>query len=337
MLNFCTLFNTYYLAKGLALHQSLIDVCPNFHLYIFAFDENTYEFLIKKKLKNTTVISLQQFETQALLKCKKERTLAEYCWTCTPFTIQHCIENFNLNHCTYVDADLYFYSNPNILLDEMGDNSVLITPHNYFYAYDQSAKSGIYCVQFMTFKNTINGLKVLTWWANACLKWCHAYYEDGKMGDQKYLDSWPFMFEGIYVCKNKGAGLAPWNARNFNYTTTNQLLIVDNTNIIFYHFHDLKYLSNNSWYFGGYLIPEFVIQNIYYPYINSLMKISSEIGQTLSKADVLGTQVIKSKVLWLNNLSDYINEINIQIKALIKSIFFSEKTHINKNNYYRTK
>ena len=199
MLNFCTLFNTLdYLAKGIALYNSLEKTCPQFHLYIFAFDETTYKILTDSNLSNATIISLDDFENEKLLKVKKERSVAEYCWTCTPFTIKYCIEKFNLDHCTYLDADTFFYNDPAALIKEMAQDSVLITPHNYNSRYDQSAAAGIYCVQFTCFKNNAEGLKVLNWWARACLEWCYARYaKDGKMGDQvSSLDSWPYMFEG---------------------------------------------------------------------------------------------------------------------------------------------
>ena len=32
-----------------------------------------------------------------------------------------------LDHCVYIDADLCFYSNPQVLFNEWGDKSVLIT------------------------------------------------------------------------------------------------------------------------------------------------------------------------------------------------------------------
>lgn len=39
MFNFCTLFDSYYLDKGIALYESLEKVCKDFHLYIFCFDK----------------------------------------------------------------------------------------------------------------------------------------------------------------------------------------------------------------------------------------------------------------------------------------------------------
>jgi len=62
MYNFCTLFNTKYLSRGLALYHSLKNVCNDFHLYIFAFDDQTYAILNKLQLPDTTIISLSQFE-----------------------------------------------------------------------------------------------------------------------------------------------------------------------------------------------------------------------------------------------------------------------------------
>jgi hypothetical protein len=342
MLNFCTLFNVNYLAKGLAMYDSLVANCSDFHLYIFAFDNTTYQVLTGKQLACATVIALADFETEALLAVKPERSVAEYCWTSTPLTIKHCLENYQLSHCTYLDADLFFYSDPKVLIDEMGDNSVLITPHNYHPKYDVSATAGIYCVQFVTIKATTDGFKVLNWWAQACIKWCFARYEDGKMGDQKYLDSWPYMFDGIYICRNAGAGLAPWNLLNYQYTSTPNTLgdkiAVDNTALIFSHFHDLKYFSNDSWYLGGYEVPGFVSEFIYQPYIKTLLKINHELKALYGGIDPLYTIDIESvKDLGMKfKVGTYVMDLEKSFKKFIADVFFiSRKKHYK--NYIRLK
>jgi hypothetical protein len=112
MLNFCTLFDSNYLARGIALYRSLEKNCPSFHLYVFAFDDNCYEYLKKQQFSSLTPISLQEFEDEELLKIKPGRSAAEYCWTCTPSTIRYCIQRFKLDACTYLDADMIFYSTP---------------------------------------------------------------------------------------------------------------------------------------------------------------------------------------------------------------------------------
>src|SRR5512133_3761339 len=84
LINFCTLFDSFYLSRGLAMYESLKKQSASFHLFIFAFDELSYNILIDLKLDDVTVISLSEFETPELIEVKKSRSVAEYCWTCTP-------------------------------------------------------------------------------------------------------------------------------------------------------------------------------------------------------------------------------------------------------------
>ena len=81
---YCTLFDSNYLDKGLVLYDSMCEQLGDFRLYVFAFDDRCYDLLKKENLRNMIVVSLQEFETEELLKVKKERTAAEYCWTCSP-------------------------------------------------------------------------------------------------------------------------------------------------------------------------------------------------------------------------------------------------------------
>lgn len=216
MLNFCTLYNSNYAAKGLAMYWSLRRVCPEFMLYVFAFDNVLAAALKKMALPSMKVITLAEFEDEELLRVKPTRTAGEYCWTCSSSTIYYCLTHFDIDHCTYIDSDLYFYANPQVLIDEIGDDDVLITSHHYSPLYIAEEKAGKYCVQFMTFKNTPNGMKVLKWWRERCLDWCYNRYEDGKFGDQKYLDDWTTRFKGVHELQHLGGGVAPWNMQQYS-------------------------------------------------------------------------------------------------------------------------
>ena len=231
------------------MYDSLKKYCADFHLFVFAFNDRCYEILTSLHLEKITVISLKEFEDAALLKIKPTRTKAEYCWTCTPSTILFIINNYHVDNCTYIDSDLFFFSSPQILMDEMGDHSILITPHRYTIKYDQSKKSGIYCVQFVVFKNDENALKALKWWRNACLEWCFNRFEAGKFGDQKYLDDWTERFDGVYVSENLGAGVAPWNMQQYIFSKTKDAIVgteivTGNTfDVIFFHFHSFTFVT----------------------------------------------------------------------------------------------
>ena len=257
MTNLCTLFDSNYLSRGLALYASLQNVSNKFHLFVIAFDKQSYDYLQKASLPSLTVISLHDFEDNDLLEIKSSRSAAEYCWTCTPSAILYCLEKYNLPSCTYIDADLFFYDDPQLLLNEMNSNSVLISEHRYTKDYDVSETHGTYCVQFMCFKNTNDGLTALRWWRERCLEWCYARLEDGKFGDQKYLDDWLKRFDGIHVLRHLGGGVAPWNVQQYEFYTNNKKIYLkrktDNTElpVIFFHFHGLRFYTDGFVSFCG--------------------------------------------------------------------------------------
>lgn len=218
---YCTLFDSNYLDKGIVLYKSMCEHLGDFKLYVFAFNDKCCEILNNENFSNMTVIPLSQFETPELLKVKAERSSAEYCWTCTPWTIKHVLEKYNENCCTYIDADMMFFSSPQYIFDDMKQKncSTLIIPHR-FDPNDKKAMKheklvGKYCVEFNTFFNDDNGSAALDWWAQSCLDWCF-YTPDitnGRYGDQKYLEEFEQRFDGVYVCDEYGVGIAPWNTK----------------------------------------------------------------------------------------------------------------------------
>ena len=293
------------------MYESLKSHSNHFHLYIFAFDDVSYKMLKKLKLDSVTVISLKEFEDEELLSIKESRSAGEYCWTCTPSTIKYCIEHYTLKNCTYLDADLYFYADPSVLIEEMGEKSVLITPHRYTPEYDQSATSGIYCVQFMTFKNNERGVEVLEWWRNACNTWCYARFEDGKFGDQKYLDDWLDRFEGVHALENLGGGVAPWNVQQYN-------LEDEAFKLIFYHFHNFKFLEHNKVDLGGYKLKKSDLDILYIPYIKHL----DIIAERLKKYDPHDYNGTVKKSLW--SWKEPLRKLKRKINGTY-NIFFKKK------------
>lgn len=274
--HFCTLFDSNYLSRGITLYRSLEETGASFHLYVFAFDEQCRQFLQQAQLPKLTVISLQEFEDEELLRVKPGRTRAEYCWTSTSSTILYCIEKFNLPACTYLDADMYFYADPAVLIEEMGSNSVMITEHRYTPRYDKTALSGKYCVQFVTFKNDEHGLTALHWWRNACLEWCYNRHEEGKFGDQKYLDDWTTRFKGVHVLQHLGGGLALWNIQQYAVLEKNGQWVCTEKSTgktfspVFYHFHYLKYYRNGYVELGRRTITPDVLLHFYLPYLEKM-------------------------------------------------------------------
>lgn len=279
--NFCTLFDSNYFLRALVMYHSLEKSGDDFKLYAVCFDDLAYQLLVKLALPKLIAIPLNTFETPRLLDIKGQRTAGEYCWTCTPHVIRYVLDTYRLPEVTYLDADLCFYGKPSLLLSEFEESggSVLITEHRYTPRYDQSATSGIYCVQFMAFKADERGMKVLQWWQDRCIEWCYARYEDGKFGDQKYLDDWPQRFEGVHVLKHIGGGVAPWNVQQYMFRQAgNGGIEVNGLPLVFFHFHGYKHYFDGIHDFGNYRLHQPVIDMLYRPYIHALSKAYEEVA-----------------------------------------------------------
>jgi hypothetical protein len=173
-----------------------------------------------------------------------------------------------LDEVTYLDADLLFFSDPEPLFAEMGDASVLITPHRFAPEYAHHAASGIYNVQFLTFRRDAHGTEALQWWHDRCIEWCYNRLEDGKLGDQKYLDDWPERFCGVHVLDHKGGGLAPWNITQYDVRSRRRRVLVDDDELVFFHYHRVKLVEGgkHQWQPPGYFISAENRQLIYKPY-----------------------------------------------------------------------
>ncbi|MFO1525296.1 MAG: hypothetical protein U1F16_04895 [Turneriella sp.] len=288
--NYCTLFNSKYLSRGLALHKSLIRVGASFRLFILAMDDATANTLRNLRLAHTKVVTLAKFEDSELKVIKQARTFQEYCWTCTPSIIKYCIETFKLPECTYLDADIYFFSDPEILQREFQTKSVLITEHRYHPDYDYSGTSGRFCVQYVSFRNDAAGLEALNWWRNACNVWCFAYYQDGKFGDQMYLNDWPARFKRVHILRHLGGGVAPWNLSSFDVDEIGKKVMIREKKkqsvhqLIFYHFHDFRFDATGNWFhnsgFPGYHIGRDAYRLIYAPYLRTLFSLRQAIGDS---------------------------------------------------------
>ena len=281
-MNFCTLFDSGYLSRGLAMHASLSKYCTDFHLYIFAFDDVCFQIVKELNLQNVTVVSRDEFEDSELLKAKANRNAKEYIWTCKPSTAVYVLQNYKLDSCTYLEADLYFYSSSKVLFEEAKDHSVIITDHRYSPEYDQSARSGKYAAQFIYFKKNKEGLEAANNWRKDCNEWCYDRFEENKYGDQKYLESWAARFSGVHDLQHLGGGVGPWNMQQYAFHKENDEFIGTERktgksfHLVFVHFHNIRFFERYIDY-STYKLSRQIKKNLFRPYLKHLLSISKDI------------------------------------------------------------
>lgn len=305
---YCTLFDSHYLARGLAMIRSLHRV-TSATVYVLCMDEASYAFFQAMPEPGTIAISLAEFEDDDLKEAKRDRSRAEYCWTCTPALIAYCIQRFGADECTYVDADLFFLQDPAVMHERMGDAGVLITPHRYSAYCDRSSQAGIFCVQYMTFCVGRGGGEALAWWRDRCIEWCYARAEDDRFGDQKYLDDWPRRFSGVHVAGDPDVGVAPWNIADYRLNDSSNIAepILEyrgrDVRPVFYHFHGVRLWRNGLVDAGtNYRIGRDVLRAFCIPYLRTLLatndSLSADLQNAIYEPGSKPSRLALKKMLW---------------------------------------
>jgi hypothetical protein len=286
MEHYVTLFDSVFLPQGLALHQSMERHAGAYTLWVLCMDLEAYNALKTLELPNVRPLLAERLETPELKAVKPTRSRAEYCWTITPFASRFVFEaDSSVKRVTYIDADIWFLKSPKPIFDEFDASGkyVLITEHAYAPENDDSATFGQYCVQFIIF-NRHEGEVVRKWWEDRCIEWCYARVEDGKFGDQKYLDDWPYSFEDrVHVMQQRHLAQGPWNATRYPYYQA-----------VFFHFHGLRIISRDRLYLANYPLPSKLIRYVYDPYIIDfsqgvlkLRSINIKVGRQKEKLNII--------------------------------------------------
>tara|TARA_B100001059_G_scaffold72202_1_gene69337 strand:- start:6620 stop:7582 length:963 start_codon:yes stop_codon:yes gene_type:complete len=278
-LNFCTHFDKNYIPHGLTLLESLKNTTEDFLLHITCMDNYTFDYLSKINLTNVKLYKIQDVESniKGLSQAKISRNNVEYFFTCSPATCKNIlIKNPNINSITYLDSDLYFFSSPKVIFDEIKNSSIAIIEHKFHWITKRQIKYGRFNVGWVNFKNDHEGNSCLDLWLKDCLNWCYQKVEENRFGDQKYLDKWPKLFKNLKIIENIGANAAIWNVKNYNWSFRDNKIYINKTQLVFYHFANIyqidKYRFNTN--LSRVLMPlnGVLKENVYKVYLKNLQK-----------------------------------------------------------------
>ena len=324
----CTLYNSLYLDNGLVLYDSLCKNAKDFKLYVLCMDDRCYDVLTSIHQKYHIPVRLKDLESEdkELLKAKFNRPTSEYCWTCSSAFIKYVLQHFEEQICTYVDADMYFYNDPQILIDEMLSikKSVMVIPHRFPKATEYLAKTvGKYCVEFNTFLNTKESLNVLDFWQKRCIECCSNLGDGIHWGDQKYLEELVQKFDCVYVCQHNGAGIAPWNITLYYYNENELIYKPDNKScsLIFYHFQSISYITKSIVDTNiDNKADKYFIENIYKPYLVALDIKKEEVSKKYGIYELIREHPYKHSKFWFvkkYSLGQYILFLNRKMQGRI--------------------
>jgi len=242
---YCTYFDKNYLARGLLLIESLHQHSSvSFHMWVLCLDDSVYSALLQLNLPAVKLIRLSEIENddKLLKESKNNRSLVEYYWTLSPVLPLYIMTHYpQYDWYIYLDADQYFFNDPVLAFSDTVDASILIVEHNFSPHLQHLTVNGRFNIGFVGFRGDSVGKSSLNWWRARCIEWCYDRQEDGKYGDQKYLDNWPNMFARLKILNHPGISLAQWNIEQYSLSYDDKGYIrIDDAPLILYHFHGIK-------------------------------------------------------------------------------------------------
>lgn len=306
MMYFCTLFDSNYASKGIALYLSLEQQTEDFVLYVMGMDRKCQEILNSCGFKHMRVECIDDVDSPELAEAKGNRSRAEFCWTCGSFFTDYFLNKYNLSDITYLDSDLMFFNSPKIVFEEFEKKNVSVGLAPHFMKYPLFGK---YCVQYVYFKNDEEGRECLRWWKEECLKWCYSRVEEGKYGDQKYLDFFADRYSRVNETENRGVGIAYWNMDYCDFKDGYTIYNGNKWPSVFFHYSGINVQVNDGvmTFRHTMYLTDIVRKTFIEPYAEMLKKVFTDYLNTpirkvvivpLSKSNYLA----KSVVFYLNKI-----------------------------------
>jgi len=310
----CTLFDHRYLSRAVCMIESARRHGFTRDIWALCLTEECEQIMVALALPGVRILPLQELERQipGLEAVKPTRSIIEYYFTCMAalhtylFTTQPQIDG-----TMYVDADIKFYANPEIVFSSINDAPVAITPHNFAEKMRHLECCGVFNAGWTAFRRTPEGLKCLSWWLERSLEWCFDRVEGGRFANQGYLDQFCRIAPRTKVLTQKGYNCAPWNIGNYAVTECDGAILVDDEPLVFFHFHGLKRrLGRFQIQHREYGAPvSWLMRNkIYRPYVADLLRVE-RIQKTISGTNA----ILKAQELHRSkrgmNLSDLIRKL----------------------------
>ncbi len=274
---YCTYFDSGYLSRGLALIESLRRHGDHSPVWVMALDEAARAYLADAAIPGVHVLTVVDLEAAVpeLAGIRAQRSRMEGYFTTTPLLVRWVMDQYaEPTSVVYLDADLYFFDDPELVFDAMGDGSVGIIEHRYQPSLAKSlAKYGRFNVGWVGFRNDQRGTACLDWWGRSTLEWCRDTPDAGRYADQGYLDWFPKDFEGVSVLGPHGLNLAPWNTAGSAIAADGGAVTVDGDPLVFFHFHGLKKVGR--WWITSQLVYRTLMgavlrSGVYEPYVREL-------------------------------------------------------------------
>jgi len=277
-LKFVTFFDSRFLIQGTVAVASFLKQNESASGVIYCTNTLTTKILkerfrgLRVKIRNISEIpSIEEAREMMSL----DRNPIEVLLALKPILILETLKDLPREEpLVYFDADLFFYESLNTMITELGGANLLLTRHLFPSQLSSSVKYGIVNAGFILMRNKSETIAVVTDWAKKCKQWCFLRLEEGKYGDQLYLNDYldlpgvksisdPGVNNGVYYFQEKR-----------KIKSISNVVFIEDSKLICFHFHGIRITKDLIFSgFNRYKVPKRAFRvwtNIYRQYLKEI-------------------------------------------------------------------
>ena len=244
-----TVCSNNYLAQAVILGKSLLIHNPNYKFKIGLVDKKNTQIdysEIPFEIVEVGEIDIPDFPDMIL-----RYDIVELNTSVKPSYFKYFFNSADVDAIIYLDPDIQVFAPFNDLEKELVNSDIIITPHfcsplndDKWQAEEDFLNSGLYNLGFIAIKNTINGNKMLNWWAERLRTKAYIDFKRGLFTDQIWINFVPLFFEKVKIFFNVGYNVAYWNLHERLINIQNGNYYVNEKQpLIFYHFASFRPLN----------------------------------------------------------------------------------------------
>jgi len=234
-----------YMPKALILGESLKKYNPEVKFYVILLereipkevDQNMYKIIDK-------IILAKDLGYENFDKFIFKHSIVEAATSVKGQALVYLLENES-DKVIYLDPDIKVFDKLTKLDNLLNENEIILTPHLTIPEESEidiqnnelcALMHGVYNLGFLAVRNGSEGLRFAKWWRDRLHLYCYDNIPNGIFTDQRWIDLAPAMFD-VYILKDTGHNMAPWNLSKRSLSKNNNKLIVNNKDdLVFFHF-----------------------------------------------------------------------------------------------------
>lgn len=155
----------------------------------------------------------------------------------------------------YFDPDIKLFSSFNELEKEFDGKSILLTPHIFTPISNTEGSPqdhlflnyGIFNLGYLGLKINNSTISLLKWWESKTLSLGFNRVCEGLFVDQLWINHVPIFYnEETKISFHPGLNAAPWNLHERKLSLQDEVYIINNKKLVFFHFSNYKYQNSNK-------------------------------------------------------------------------------------------